>query len=71
MAKILFINEDKVDLNAEDLKSPSKTAGVAGVKKTGRFLNREQLRKHPKWVFSTLPAVKDRKSAVHCLAIAS
>ena len=60
MAKFLFINEDKVDLNAEDLKSPSKTAGVAGVKKTG-----------PKWVFSTLPAVKDLKSAVHCLAIAS
>ena len=34
LAKFLFINEDKVYLNAEDLKSPSKTAGVAGVKKT-------------------------------------
>ena len=31
LAKFLFINEDKVYLNAEDLKSPSEAAGVAGV----------------------------------------
>ena len=34
-----FINEDKVDLNAEDLKSPCmlEAPGVAGVKKTEEF----------------------------------
>ena len=34
--KFILINEDKVDLNAEDLKSPCmlEAAGVAGVKKT-------------------------------------
>ena len=39
LAKFLFINEDKVDLNAEDLKSPCmlEAPGVAGVKKTEEF----------------------------------
>ena len=37
--KFFFINEDKVDLNAEDLKSPCmlEAPGVAGVKKTEEF----------------------------------
>ena len=37
--KFFLINEDKVDLNAEDLKSPCmlEAPGVAGVKKTEEF----------------------------------
>ena len=38
LAKILFINEDKVDLNAEDLKSPCmlEAPRVAGVEITSK-----------------------------------
>ena len=60
-------------MNAEDLKSPLKAAGVAGVKKTTQEFRKQAVFYTPGGFLhsSRQLAVKHRISAMHCLAIAS